>query len=196
MGRLPGEGYVEARQGAGPFVAARPPDRRLAPAGWTAATGRPRRAPRLSRRSRELTTTVRERPAGFGAFLPGLPDCSDFPFALWARLLAKSWRRPAPSLYAGGDRAGHAPLRAAIADYLRAMRGVACDPDRVIVVSGIRQAIDLTARLVLDPGDPVWVEEPGYYGVRAALAAIGARLVPVPVDDEGCIVDQAVRLAP
>jgi len=194
--QLLGEGYVEGRHGAGTFVAAMPPDRLLAAARPTTATGRPLRSPRLSRRSRELTTTVRERPAGFGAFLPGLPDCSDFPFALWARLLAKSWRRPAPSLYAGGDRAGHAPLRAAIADYLRAMRGVACDAGRVIVVSGIRQAVDLTARLVIDPGDAAWVEEPGYFGVRAALAAMGARLVPVPVDEEGCRVEDAVRLAP
>src|SRR5260221_1073387 len=100
--QLLGEGYVEGRHGAGTFVAAMPPDRLLAPAGGAAAGRRLMLAPRLSRAGRGLTATVRPRPAGFGAFIPGLPDCSDFPFALWARLLAKAWRRPAPSLYARG----------------------------------------------------------------------------------------------
>ena len=96
--QLLGEGYVEGRHGAGTFVAAMPPDRLLAPAGGAAARHRSLPGPRLSRRGGDLTATVQRRPAGFGAFVPGLPDCSDFPFALWARLLARAWRRPAPAL--------------------------------------------------------------------------------------------------
>jgi GntR family transcriptional regulator/MocR family aminotransferase len=85
----------------------------------------------------------------------------------------------------GGDPGGHPELRAAIARYLGEARGIACDPSHVLVVSGIRQAVDLACRLLLDPGDPVWMENPGYPGIRAVLAANGCEVAGIPVDAEG-----------
>jgi GntR family transcriptional regulator/MocR family aminotransferase len=86
-------------------------------------------------------------------------------------------------------------LRAAIADYLRRVRAVRCEPEQVIVLSGIRQAVDLTVRLLLDPGDSVWLEEPGFAGIRAVLAAADLKVVPVPVDEEGLDVAAGARMA-
>ena len=94
-----------------------------------------------------------------------------------------------------GDAGGEPGLRRAIADYLREARSIACDPDHVLVVTGIRQALDLSCRLLLDPGDSVWMENPGYPGLRAVLAANGANVVPVPVDAEGLDVAEGARRA-
>jgi GntR family transcriptional regulator/MocR family aminotransferase len=95
-----------------------------------------------------------------------------------------------------GDVSGYQPLRVAIAAYLRTARGVVCDPGQVFIVSGSQQALDLAARVLLDPGDAAWIEDPGYLGARAALQGAGAALIPVPVDDEGIDVAEGVRRRP
>jgi GntR family transcriptional regulator/MocR family aminotransferase len=91
---------------------------------------------------------------------------------------------------------GYLPLRTAIADYLRAARGVRCAPEQVLITSGSQQALDLTARVLLDPGDQAWMEDPGYHGARGALVGAEAEVVPVPVDAEGLDVAAGRRLAP
>jgi GntR family transcriptional regulator/MocR family aminotransferase len=88
--------------------------------------------------------------------------------------------------------AGYRPLREAIAAYLRSARGVTCDASHVMIVHGSQQALDLTSRVLLDPGDAVWFEDPGYDGARGAFAAAGARVVPVPVDRDGFDVSAAL----
>ena len=80
---------------------------------------------------------------------------------LWSRLLAKYWRREPAGLLPYTDPAGYKPLRQAIAEYITAVRAVRCDPEQIIVVSGAQQALDLATRLLLDPGDEVWMEDPG-----------------------------------
>jgi GntR family transcriptional regulator/MocR family aminotransferase len=87
-------------------------------------------------------------------------------------------------------------LREAIADYLGSARGVRCTPDQVIIVSGIQQGLELTGRLVLDPGDGVWVEDPCYFAVPAVFRALQARIVPVSVDDDGLNVREGERRCP
>jgi GntR family transcriptional regulator/MocR family aminotransferase len=202
--QLASEGYLEARLGSGSHVAAilpdtppsatarRPPPHRPALVGKASATG----MARLSARGLALTAISAHAARGDGAFAPALPDLDLFPFDLWSRLLAKSWRRPSAAMAWGRDAAGHLPLRAAIADYLRRVRAVRCEPEQVVILSGIRQAVDLTVRLLLDAGDSVWLEEPGYAGVREVLRAAGAKLVPVPVDREGLSVRAGARKAP
>ena len=80
---------------------------------------------------------------------------------------------------------GHPTLRAAIVGYLEASRGVRCDPDQIVITSGAQAAFDLLARLLIDPGDTVWMEEPGYLGAQSAFLAAGARLLPLRVDAAG-----------
>jgi len=211
--QLLSEGYLEMRPGSGTYVAADLPD--LAPERPTvlqvpATPGQRKKLPaiapaELAKRAATLidpkanSRVSRDRIDGSPwspCFTPGVPDCSDFPFGVWSRLLAKSWRDPKAALVNGGDPGGYLPLREAVADYLRQVRGVDCRAEDVLIVSGIRQAVDLTCRLLLDPGDPVWIERPGFPGLRAAIAAQGGKLVHVPVDDEGLDVADGLRQAP
>jgi GntR family transcriptional regulator / MocR family aminotransferase len=127
-------------------------------------------------------------------FRPGIPALDRFPMRVWSRLVHRRLRRPPPLGY--GDPAGYPPLRSAIAEYVSAARGARCTAEQVIVVSGSQQGVDLAARVLLDPGDEVWMEDPGYPGARAALLAAGASLVPVPVDHEGMRVADGERTAP
>jgi GntR family transcriptional regulator/MocR family aminotransferase len=194
--QLHAEGYVDGRVGAGSFVSHRLPA--VVP-GARARTGqssvrRPAR-PGPSARGARLAGLDRGRTRA-RPFSPGVPELEQFPFDDWARLLARRWRRPRRAFLVGGDPAGYRPLCQAIADYLASARAVACRPEQVIVVSGTQQALDLAARVLIDPGDPVWIEEPGYPPTRAVLVAAGARPVPVPVDDEGLSVVRGRSLEP
>ncbi len=207
--QLRAEGYLETRERGGTFVAARLPDVLLRAAGPASASAakpdrQPPRAPirddlRLSTRGRLLRETalpaLRARDTGIRPFRSGVPAIDSFPRRIWGRLLARRWRRGAVPL-AYGDAEGEATLRAAIADYVRGARGARCTDEQVLIVSGSQQALDLAARVALDPGDAAWVEEPGYWGVRAALAAAGARLIPVPMDGEGLDVAAGVARDP
>jgi GntR family transcriptional regulator / MocR family aminotransferase len=113
------------------------------------------------------------------------------PAALWAQLVARRARRLSAGQLLAGDPRGYLPLREAIADHLATARGVVADPAQVIVVSSVLEAFDLVCRLVVDPGDRVCMEEPGYHGVRLLLDAIGARVAPLLVDDDGAQVPGA-----
>jgi GntR family transcriptional regulator/MocR family aminotransferase len=194
--QLHAEGYVEGRVGAGTAVArALPGD---APRGRAQDCSTERSAGRgLSRRGADLVAAAHSFGMGLAPklFHPGLPALDAFPTATWARLAARRLRGAA-DLLAYGDPAGYRPLREAIATYLGAARAARCTPDRVIIVGGAQQGLDLLARMLLDPGDAAWIEEPGYPGARAALLAAGARLVPVPVDADGLDVAAGIVRAP
>jgi len=123
------------------------------------------------------------------AFRVGQPAYDAFPHKTWESLLVRSWRRMPQDLMTYHRVAGYLPLREAIAEYLATARGVRCTARQVIIVCGSQQGIDLTARVLLDPGERVWIEDPGYTGARGAFLAAGARLVPVPLDAEGMVVD-------
>jgi len=191
--QLLSEGYVETRHGAGTYVSRELPDK--APLRLRLQAPRQGRRPRLARRARSLVAPANRPIVAQGLLRPGEPDCAGFPLALWARLLAESWRAPERAMLLGGDTAGHAPLRAAIAEYLAAARGVGCTAEQVIIVSGIRQALTVAARLLLDPGDAVWLENPGYPGLRGPLLAAGAAPVPIEVDGEGLSLRAGERTA-
>lgn len=194
--QLEAEGYLVRRVGDGTYVAL--PDSPAPPPRPRA--GGPVRSPgsrSLSARGRAI--------AGAGAcpeptvprpFAAGLPALEAFPFDTWSRLLARRLRRSGRDLLGYGDPAGYGPLREAVAAYLGTARGVTCNPRQVIVLTSSQQALDLAARLLVDPGDEVWMEEPGYLGGRAALTAAGARIVPVPVDENGLDVARGESLAP
>ena len=185
--QLLAEGYFESRVGAGTFVARSLPAN-LFDAGHREAVGG--RKTRPGRRALPRNPGVPLRPPepwlqGWGAFRVSQPAVERFPFAAWSRLLARHCRNPRAALLHYGDPMGHRPFREAVAAYLRTARGVRGEARQVMVVSGSQQALAITARVLLEPGDRVWVEEPGYGGARDALMMAGARLVPVPVDDEG-----------
>ena len=121
------------------------------------------------------------------------PAIADFPSELWGRIAARRARSFRSWVRTEDDGRGYGPLRQAIADYLSASRGVRCDSSQVIVVSGAQQALDLLARFLLKPGEPVWMEDPGYFGATIALRNAGARVIPVPVDEQGLSVSAGLR---
>jgi GntR family transcriptional regulator/MocR family aminotransferase len=88
---------------------------------------------------------------------------------------------------------GYLPFRQAIAEYLGAVRGVRCEASQILVTTGSQQALQISAQVLLDPKDHVWMEEPGYPGARQAFMTAGAHLIPVPVDDEGMNVSEIIR---
>jgi GntR family transcriptional regulator/MocR family aminotransferase len=197
--QLLAEGYIQGRVGAGSFVSRQLPEEALQartverrPDADCHGVSSP---PGASARGRALTA-LPQRESRPTAFAPGLPELARFPFEDWARRLAKTWRNPPKRLLIGSEPAGFGPLREALAAYLGAARAVRCKPEQIFVVSGAQQALDLVARVLLDPGDAVWVEEPGYPGLIGALLASGAALVPVPVDDAGIMVEAGRGIAP
>ncbi|HEX5706610.1 MAG TPA: PLP-dependent aminotransferase family protein [Pyrinomonadaceae bacterium] len=198
--QLLAEGYVEGQTGSGTFVSKALPDELLNARAQdgrasrrTAAKGR-----LLSRRGLLLANTpvsaLNPHVRGLRPFRVGVPALDVFPYETWSKILQRHWRRPRREMFATGDPAGYLPLREAIASYLGAARAVRCTPEQVIVVTGTQQAVDILARVLLDPGDSVWVEDYGYIAARSSLVAAGARLVPVPVDEEGINVREGERL--
>src|ERR1022692_2884015 len=123
------------------------------------------------------------------------PATAEFPMKVWARVASRRLRTLSPTLLQAGDARGFGPLREAIADYLGSMRGVRCTPEQIVVTSGVQQGLDLLARLLTAPGDSVWIEDPGYFGASMAFSNAGARIVPVPVDDQGISVAEGRKAA-
>ncbi|KJE36050.1 transcriptional regulator [Thalassospira sp. HJ] len=191
---LTSEGYLETRVGAGSFVARALPDRDMQ-TGATAKdshnTATKDRPLPLSQSAQRMLTYQRRFPRFRVArpFNPATPDLDGFPFDLWARLLRRSWRAPDIDLTIPDDPLGLPLLRTEIAKWLRQSRGVNCDTDQVMIVSGAQQALDLAARALVDPDDIIATEDPGYEGIRGVLAASGAVVQPVTVDEDGLDVD-------
>jgi GntR family transcriptional regulator/MocR family aminotransferase len=118
----------------------------------------------------------------------GVPDLSLFPFETWRRLVSRELRQSALRTASYGEPSGHAGLREAIARHIGVSRSVKADADAICVTSGAQQAIYLIARVLLEPGDCVAVEEPGYSPSWLAMQSVGARICPVRVDAQGIVV--------
>ncbi len=174
------EGYLEARRGSGQYV------RDLA------------RKPRRQFRAGQ-PETVSEPPVPVSRgkpFDPDAPPVSLFPTKLWARLMGRGWRVDGAAAAGMDQWAGLASLRAAVAEYVRALQGLECSAEQVLITAGIADALQLITRALGTPGAQVWVEDPGYVSARRTLAREGLRIAPVPVDAEGLNVAAGRRLAP
>ena len=180
------EGYVEGRKGAGTFVADVRPRLRRPRAPTPAADMR--LAP-VWRGWRPLVETCSGGTYRHD-FVAGMPD-AEFPFDIWRRMTARAARTAARSPAYEHDPAGEPPLRRAIASHVSFVRAVACQEDDIVVTAGTRQAIDLIARILVTPGETeVALENPGYGPTLRSFTAAGARILPIPVDDEGLVVDR------
>ncbi|GCE28844.1 GntR family transcriptional regulator [Dictyobacter alpinus] len=197
------EGYIESRVGDGTRVA-RLQSSLLRQAGKSVK--KPSRQPGvkspLAQRGQALLDAERtgdiyseQATSGTNPFRVGQPDVTHFPYELWARLVAKQARQALPDVASYQHAQGYLPLRAAIATHIGITRGVQCTPEQLILTSGSQGALDLVARTLLDPGQSAWVEDPGYMGARGALLAAEARLIPVPVDEQGLNVEAGRQLS-
>jgi GntR family transcriptional regulator/MocR family aminotransferase len=175
--QLVAEGYLLSRAGARATVvdlALPRPTARLPAAAPKAKV--------FSRRGDIMVAQPSHRGAtGQVSFHPGLPDAQAFPFGALSRFLARRARSAGGELFGSHSVLGYPSLRSAIASYLSAARGVRCRPQQVVVTTGAQAALDILARLLIDPGDAVWMEEPGYLGAQAAFASAGALLSPLHV---------------
>jgi len=196
--QLEAEGYAASKVGAGTYVsgdlpAVPQPEPAAGPAFSPSLSRWGRRVMTRSGKERTPPTPVRQtgpalRPAidfGFGRSFPHI-----FPYDIWRRLLARYLSTDDTMLSRYGSVAGFNPLREAVADYVRHLRGVKCSPEQVVIVSGMQQALDILARLLLNSGDEVLVETPGYAGAFELFRTFGARLTALPVDDSGFPVER------
>src|SRR6185503_707232 len=201
---LLGEGYAQARTGSGTVVAPTLPEE------WSAAAppqlslavtaARPRRItpageppPRLSRTGQRVVAIARATPARWDVsrercpydFRFGRPAFGDFPHAVWGRLLGRRARGASKRDLDYGPPEGRRELREQLAQRLRRYRGVDAAAEQIVVVNGSQQALDLVARVLIDAGDRVLIEEPHYLGARWVFESAGAELVRAPVDEDG-----------
>lgn len=196
--QLLAEGYIESRIGAGTVVSTSIPDQ-LTSSGPTGV--------------RHLTTHSQPRPVahrasmcapsgnfpwlgGWGAFGVGQVASDQFPLHLWSNLVARHCRNMETDSFRYGDPKGSKALREALATYLRTARALHCEAEQIMIVSGSQQALELSARVLLDPGSRVWMEEPGYRLAANVLTLAGCHLVPVPVDIEGLDVVAGIARCP
>lgn len=193
--QLLAEDYFETRTGAGTFVSRslatrKPPIAEPANGNGTHAGNRP-----VSRRAQEVAT-MGSWPwvYGWGAFSVGQVALDHFPFASWSRLISRHSQRVHARALHFSDPMGAPEFRKEIATYLRTSRAVNCDPEQIMIVSGSQQAIELTTRVIADPGSHVWIEEPGYWSLHRVLVMAGCSPVPVPVDQEGIDVAEGIRM--
>ncbi|GAC1326208.1 MAG: PLP-dependent aminotransferase family protein [Collimonas sp.] len=196
------EGYVQAdRQGTRVAALSRPARPRA-----VGTTGNTLSAPVIALRLERIKSAAKPstqpntqpntqptapRADGGVALRPGVPALSHFPLAAWRRGVDRAIRRAGPSALGYGDPLGEPALRASIARHLSIARGVRCEPAQVIITEGAQEALSLCVRLLSNPGDTAWVEDPGYRGAKAAMHAGDLRIVPIRVDADGLIATEA-----
>ena len=190
--QLLAEGYVESRQGSGTFISG----------DLTGLASRRRGAPRAIKCAVPTSAQI------FPDFERSAVQSDARPFntgrtlidartaETWRSLTHRAVRRLGANDLGYTDPGGLAELRGNICEYLRAARAVRCDPEQVIITGGTQQAIDIAIRVLLAPGDEVWVEDPGYPLTHAQLLLAKTRPHPIPVDSQGLIVDAGQRSAP
>jgi len=195
--QLIAEGYLETRRGSGTFVAEELPDDLPHQASPRCLTRT--KHPQLSRRGLALAATpgpARRIGGPPRAFRLGVPALDRFPLPLWSQVVTRRMRSMTLGQLDYSDSAGYLDLRKAIAEHVQTARGTTCAADQVLIVGGAQRGLQLICGVLLDPGDRVWLEEPGYPGARSALTQAGARIVPVRVDGQGLDVAAATRHAP
>jgi GntR family transcriptional regulator/MocR family aminotransferase len=194
--QLESEGYLETRLGSGTYVCHKIPDEWLKSRAIDPVTNSSAKDLTLSQFGQSLThisSLQVDEPDAEISFRYGNPATTYFPIQQWRKLLARHCKNSSALLNYATDAAGHLPLKVEIANYLKRSRAVCCTPEQVIIVNGSQQALDLIARLTLDPGDWLAIEDPGYLGARYCFTAHSANLEPFTVDSEGLDVEFLIQ---
>ncbi|WP_192457022.1 PLP-dependent aminotransferase family protein [Musicola keenii] len=185
--QLLAEGYIETRTGSGSYVTEQlpdtlPPDLR----DDTQPSVRPS-VQEISHRGQHLLGYAGASSRQWGAFMPGIPDIASFPHDLWRRLQSRISRRLKPEQLSYSPIGGCPELQQALVDYLRVARSVTCAPEQILITEGTHQAMDLLAKMLCNPGDVAWIEDPCYWGMRNVLTINGLRVAPIEVDEQGMV---------
>ncbi|WP_370280440.1 PLP-dependent aminotransferase family protein [Pontibacterium sp.] len=190
---LHAEGYVETRHGAGSFVATNLP---LDTVDQSEDQAQPQAQvpPKLSAMAQTLVGVRKPNQMKTGELLlPAQPCVNSFPWSQWQRAVASAGRQ---MKYQQNSVMGNSQLREQIANYLRVVRGVKCTTDQVMICSGSQQAMFLALKLLVDAGEAVIAEDPGYQGIDGAIAAVGATKIPAQVDKQGIQLEDGLQQAP
>ncbi|MRT25844.1 aminotransferase class I/II-fold pyridoxal phosphate-dependent enzyme [Enterobacteriaceae bacterium RIT697] len=191
---LMAQGYVTARTGSGTWIAENLPEGSLnTPRNVAIIEPLTAKPAAISKRGASLLGHANASPYQWGAFVPGAPDVTQFPHKLFSQIQARLNREPDIERLIYSSNGGCPQLRAALAEYLSVARSVRADADQIIITEGIHQAVDLVSRVLCDPGDQVWIEEPGYWGTRNLLRINGLKINAIAVDEQGLIPDLPPR---
>ncbi len=188
--QLQAEGYVSSQTGSGTYVTDVLPD------GLSEThTSESLINATLTESHADITLSLRgsrlTREQGYNAYevqplaLSGKMDLLNFPVKTWQRVQNQVWRREDVALYDYDSRGGYAPLKKAVADYLRISRGVVLEPEQVLITAGTQQSLDLISRMLADQNDIAWVENPCYWGAWSSFYANDLHIRPIAVDTEG-----------
>jgi GntR family transcriptional regulator/MocR family aminotransferase len=193
--QLLAEGYLESRVGAGTVVSSSLPDKLMSSASTGVRLAGSRSGPRsvVPRDGKYPLSPAAPWLGGWGAFGVGQVAADQFPINIWSDLIRRRTRKMDLKSFHYGHYMGSEALRKAIANYLRTARSLRCDWEQVMIVSGSQQALEISARVLLDAGSSVWLEDPGYSLARGAFALTGCRLIPVPTDHEGMDVATGIK---
>lgn len=209
--QLISEGYLKTRRGAGTFVSAEIPDDLLNPPEGAKTPQRSAQLPSrlasqlpsqkstspppLSAYGQRLLTTAQpsQQTQNTLSFRYWRPDLSLFPVKQWQRLVNRHSLSSTAWMTYSDEPLGYEPLRSAIATYLSQARAVACQPEQIIITQGTQQALGLIAQVLLNEGDAIAIEDPGYLSARRVFSSHGALPVPIPVDEQGITVDALKR---
>lgn len=194
--QLLAEGYLLTRKGSGTFVAETLPDSYLSSDSFVINSEQKKHSVKFSKRGSSLLENASASAQQWGAFIPGVPDVNAFPHHIFSKIQARINRRPSAQELTYGSQGGSPELRHALVDHLRVARSVRCQPEQILITEGIHQAIDLITRMLCDPGDHVWFEEPGYWGIRNILRMNDMTICPQPVDKAGMVLPKNVQKDP
>ena len=198
--KLYAEGYLRSKARSGTFVAHPLPE--------TFLTADQPKATRLFEHRSRISGRVRAIPdqrvrkqfdlgaleAGPGVSLvPGLPAVDEFPIVIWERLRSQVLAQRGAHLLRHASSRGDLDLRKAVATYLCDFRGARCHPEQILIVGGMQQAMLISAMALLDPGEPVWIEDPGFHQARRVFILAGAKVVPKPLDQEGIVIARSPK---
>lgn len=185
--QLQSEGYLQTRTGSGTFVCERLPEMAPEANDSAAPAGKPFNYIRLSSRGTRVLARSGAGAYQWGAFMPGVPDVSYMPHDIWRKIQLRLSRRMPVEALSYSSHGGCVQLQQALAEYLRVIRSLNCTPDQILITAGTHQSLDLLAKMLCDPGDSAWIEEPGYWGFRNVLAVNGVELLPTAVDEQGMV---------
>lgn len=198
--RLTDEGYLYSKQGSGTYVSANIPDELVR------TTNNPHATEHLEYTALNLNPMVNSLASSWNQSRPntnkhqifniGIGCVDQFPHELWGRLLGRVWRKSKHVITHYNHPDGYSPLKQLLVDYVRSTRGVHCSEKQIIIVNGTQQAINLAARVLLKQGDKVWLDDPGYDSAKAILMGQGAKIIPIPSDDEGMDIAYAAKYHP
>jgi GntR family transcriptional regulator / MocR family aminotransferase len=198
--KLHAEGYLQSKSRSGIFVAHPLPEAFLSadkPKAQPTIPSPPRIADRVEAlQDLRVGNQFDLGPTGASAgvsLVASIPAADEFPMATWERLRADALAKKGAHLLRYASHRGDADLRKAIAAYLSDFRAARCHPDQIVIVGGMQQAMLVSAMAVLNPGEPAWIEDPGYHQARRAFALVGAKIVPKPIDDHGMVITRAPK---